>query len=111
MSYSGGIAEWSGGTVLATEQRGWKTSLWTALVDTTDEPSLSSSDWQINSEVQLQVISFQEVHMPSKSPFNPVAVAMISFQEQHTNRPPTTELAMISFVAYRPKPFIQIYMD
>lgn len=111
MSYSGGIAEWSAGTVLATEQRGWKTSLWTALVDTTEEPSVSSADWQLDSKVASGMISFECELCYKENSVNFVTLDFINFTEQHENRGSSTELSAISFQRYRSEPYLKTFIS
>ena len=111
MSYSGGIAEWSGASVPATEERGWKGQIWTAVNTTIDEPDLSSSDWSLETPVQVAMVSFQEEHNRGRSPLNQVFLSMVSFQEEHIPLPPAVEFGMVSFQMRRNKPYLLITQD
>lgn len=103
MSYSNSVATWvSGVSTTAGAQKGWKSSIWTAVNTTTSEPAADNANWSIATPVKLSGISIINVHEPKD--YLKTRVSAITLMDTHTNRPPEVLLQGITLQKYRPKP-------
>ena len=95
--YSGGVATWvSGETVTAGNRRGWKCQLWTANDVTSQEPSLDSTMWTLDTPLKLTGVTLIEITDPKD--FLRTKVTGITLVEQHVNRPPEVYCSGLTFL-------------
>lgn len=107
MSYSGSVATWiSGSTVTATQKRGWKSHIWTAVNTTTAEPAPDSVDWSLDDPLKLSALSLNAVHDPRD--FLKTKIQGITIIDTHVSRPPEVLLAGIRFERYINPPYLII---
>lgn len=103
--YSNSVAIWvSGSTVTATQKRGWKSHIWTAVNTTTAEPDIDSVDWSIDDPLKLSSVMVMAVHDPRD--YLKTRVSGITLMQTHVARPPQVQLCCLSFMQYRPIPAI-----
>lgn len=105
--YSSSIATWvSGSTVTATQRRGWMGQLWTAINTTTDQPSVASINWQLDTPLRFSGLSIIAIHDPRD--FLKTRVTGVTLIEVHTSRPPEVRLTGITLMRQRVSPYLII---
>lgn len=103
--YSNSVATWvRESTVTATQKRGWKSHVWTAVNTTTAEPDIDSVDWSIDDPLKLSSVTVMAVHDPRD--YLKTCVSGITFMQPHVARPAQVQLCCLSFMQYRPIPAI-----
>ena len=105
--YSNSVATWiSGVSTSVGVKKGWRGSVWTALVTTLTEPNPDNTDWSLDTPIKIQGITILGLHKPED--YLKIRVQGVTIIDTHVNRPPEVLLQGVTLIRWRSMPSVII---